>query len=119
MVVHNSSADGATWSGWEILTGARPNLAANPLDVAATVWSDRIYIASQWQYAQSGGQEVNFMAVNFSADGSNWSGWRTPESTIDFQPMAPAGIAALGRHLYVATLMAGPFTPTGAEVHVH
>jgi hypothetical protein len=42
-----------------------------------------------------------------------------PESTIDFQPMAPAGIAALGRHLYVATLIAGPFTPAGAEVHVH
>jgi hypothetical protein len=119
VVVHNSSADGATWSGWEMVETARPNLAANPLDVAATVWRDRIYIASQWQYAQSGGQEVNFMAVTFSADGSNWSGWRTPESTIDFQTMAPAGIAALGRHLYVATLIAGPFTPSGAEVHVH
>lgn len=39
--------------------------------------------------------------MNFTSDGDNWSGWRIPDSTVQFQPAATAGLAAVGNHLYI------------------
>jgi hypothetical protein len=47
------------------------------------------------------GQNSYYVAVNFTSDGDNWSGWRIPDSTVQFQPAATAGLAAVGNHLYI------------------
>ena len=103
VVVHNSTGDGAVWAGWDVVeNGARPEgqpSADQPLDVSATEFDDRVYIASRWGLTNTDSQ---YMAVNFSGDGENWSGWRQPESpTLVFRPGGTAGLAAAGNHLYV------------------
>jgi hypothetical protein len=99
VVVWNSTLDGRTWTGWDTVEAGAgsPN---KPLDVAATVFRDRIYIASRWE---SSDLATYFVSVNFSEDGANWSGWREPESTVQYQPSAAAGLAAVGNHLYIVT----------------
>jgi hypothetical protein len=42
------------------------------------------------------------MAVNFSEDGDNWSGWRIPDPG-KYEASASAGLAAVGNHLYILT----------------
>jgi len=102
-VVRNTTHDGNTWTGWDLVeAGARPDIrAAHPLDVAATVFRDRIYIASRWQSEDSAGKNIFYVAVNFSGDGDNWSGWRRPESIAQHQASATPGLAAVGNHLYI------------------
>jgi hypothetical protein len=103
-VVHNSTADGITWTGWaEIENGAHPlgQPTAQPENVAATVFRERVYLATRWKTTDAGTQNFT-MFVNFSGDASNWSGWRSPESTVDFQPAATAAVAPLNHHLYIA-----------------
>jgi hypothetical protein len=102
-VVRNSTQDGSTWTGWDLVeAGARPEVrAAQPLDVAATAFRDRVYIASRWQSKDSAGENIFYVAVNFSGDGDNWSGWRRPESVNQIQASATPGLAAVGNHLYI------------------
>jgi hypothetical protein len=105
-VVSNSTADGATWTGWtEVEAGLRPTgmpSADEALDVTASVDQGRLYIATRWQSATTtAGQNTFYVAVNFTSDGNNWSGWRIPDSTVQFQPAATAGLAAVGNHLYI------------------
>ena len=117
-VVVNSTQDGVTWTGWEMVEeGARPEGMAQtdqPLDVAASHFDGRLYIASRWQPAGTG---AAYAAVNFSSDGVNWSGWRQPEATTGYQPGATPAIAGVGNHLYV--FAAGPSTAAPAQVSVH
>jgi len=119
VVVCNSSQDGTTWSGWqEVEAGARPegSLATDqPLDVAVTLFGDRIYIASRWQ--ATGGANP-YVAVNFSSDGTNWSGWRQPQSTEAFHAGLGVGIAGLDHHIYVFASAADDTSPTPA-IWVH
>jgi len=106
-VVHNATVDGHTWTGWELVEGgARPDdeLASEPLDVAAATFRDRVYIATRW--VSTTGETTYSLAVNFSGDGDNWSGWRipkVPETDDPYQPSATAGLAAVNNHLYVLT----------------
>jgi hypothetical protein len=119
VVVCNSSQDGITWSGWQVVEGGvRPERSLptdQPLDVAAAQFGDRIYIASRWQ--PEGGANA-YVAVNFSSDGINWSGWRQPESTEPFHAAFGLGIAGLDHHLYVFASDADDSSPTPA-VSVH
>ncbi|MGO9297426.1 MAG: hypothetical protein ACLP52_26700 [Streptosporangiaceae bacterium] len=105
VVVRNATADGTNWAGWgEVETGARPAgspASDQPLDVAATVFRDRVYVATRWQSSNTAAGD--YMGVNFSADGGNWSGWRLPPSTVSCQPAATAGLAAVGNHPYIMT----------------
>ena len=98
VVVGNSTLDGITWTGWEVVEGgARPEGASQtdqPVDVAASHFDGRLYLASRWQPSGAG---AAYAAVNFSSDGVNWSGWRQR----DLQPGAPLGVAGVGNHLYV------------------
>jgi hypothetical protein len=59
----NSSSDGATWSGWNEVGGGGTTLLA----LAATVFSDRIYLFA----VSTEGRDF----VNSSFDGATWSGW--------------------------------------------
>jgi hypothetical protein len=120
VVAHNSTGDGITWTGWvEVENGARPlgQPTAQPVDVAATVFRDRIYLATRWEDAA--GTQSFFMAVNFSGDASNWSGWRSPESTVDFLPAATAGVAPLNHHLYIAAPQIASPSGDNTEVWAH
>ena len=75
--------------------------ADEALDVTASVDQGRLYIATRWQSAATtAGQNTFYVAVNFTSDG-NWSGWRIPDSTVQFHPAATAGLAAVGNHLYI------------------
>ena len=75
--------------------------ADEALDVTASVDQGRLYIAKRWQSAATtAGQNTFYVAVNFTSDG-NWSGWRIPDSTVQFHPAATAGLAAVGNHLYI------------------
>jgi len=62
VVVHNSTVDGGNWTGWSIVeNGARPERQPQtdqPLDVAATVFGNRVYIASRWESASTGGANL-------------------------------------------------------------
>ena len=103
VIVRNATSDGTTWTGWQLVeeAGARPEghpLTDQPLDVAATAFGDRVYLASRWQPADGG---TPYLAANFSADGDNWSGWREPPSTVPFAPAATPGLAGVGNHLYI------------------
>ena len=117
VVMHNSTVDGMAWSGWGLVEGGiRPEElpGTNPLDVAATIFRDRVYIATRWTKPPNEVQPIT-IAVNFSGDGVNWSGWRVPESTakplVDYTatsqpafqlvPDATAGLAAVSNHLYI------------------
>jgi hypothetical protein len=112
VIMHNSTSDGVTWTGWDVVEGgAHPSDPATveipqPLDVAAGVFRDRIYLAARWR-------PTNHIAVNFSGDGADWSGWRIPERDPDpahfgagpippdLQFIGSAGLAAVGHHLYI------------------
>jgi hypothetical protein len=103
VIMHKSTADGSTWTAWDIVEGGThpEGSAAEPLDVAAGIFRDRIYLATRWK-------PTNHIAVNFSEDGANWSGWRIPQYDVDpaFDPAdlqftATAALAAVGNHLYI------------------
>jgi hypothetical protein len=117
VVMHNSTVDGTTWSGWAVVEGGiRPEElpGTDPLDVTATVFRDRIYLASRWGKPADEAAATT-IAVNFSGDGENWCGWRVPESTakplvdytasaespLELSPNAPPGLAAVNNHLYI------------------
>jgi hypothetical protein len=96
--------------------GIRPEElpGTDPLDVAATVFRDRVYLASRWR-KPADETAATTIAVNFSGDGENWCGWRVPESTakplvdyyasaespLELRPNAPPGLAAVNNHLYI------------------
>ncbi|HZQ44046.1 MAG TPA: hypothetical protein VFA99_12375 [Acidobacteriaceae bacterium] len=117
IVMHNSTTDGTTWSGWGLVeSGIRPEElpGTDPIDVVATIFRDRVYLASRWRKPANETEPVT-IAMNFSGDGVNWSGWRIPESTakplVDYTsspepsfqlvPNAPAGLAEVNNHLYI------------------
>ncbi len=101
-----STADLDTFNPWvDVLepAGFPPvsSVAAEPLDVAAGIFRDRIYLATRWK-------PTNHIALNFSEDGANWSGWRIPQFDVDpaFDPAdlqfgATAALAPVGNHLYI------------------
>jgi hypothetical protein len=110
-VMWNSTADGVTWTGWEIVeSGLSPEESGPvdaPLDVAASIFRDRVYIASRWQSTQ-GSNQPSYIAVNFSRDGNDWSGWRVPavepadaDLNAPFNPQDTVGLSATGNHLYI------------------
>lgn len=108
-VMWNSTVDGLTWTGWELVEfGLQPEGAGAtdaPLDVTAGILQDRVYIASRWQSTQGSNHPI-YVAVNFSQDGSNWSGWRVPsveppDPNLTFSPQQTVGLAATGSHLYI------------------
>jgi hypothetical protein len=123
VLMHNSTADGTTWSGWAAVEDGIPPeelpispqelQGIEPLDVAATIFRDRVYIASRWKRADQTTDTT--LVVNFSGDGKNWCGWRVPESTakprldylasaespIELMTNAPPGLAAVNNHLYI------------------
>jgi hypothetical protein len=106
VVVSNATSNGTTWSGWQMVeANARPEGQPNsdePLDVAATTFDDRVYIASRWKGTGTAGKA--YIAVNFSADGDNWAGWREPPSpTLPLEPSATPGLAGVSNHLYILT----------------
>jgi hypothetical protein len=109
LVMHNSTADGVNWSGWQsIEAGLRPEegtASDYPLDVAATTFDRRLYIASRWVSPPPDPEHegTTYLALNFSEDGENWSGWRIPASDITVLPSKSAGIAAVDNHLYLFT----------------
>jgi hypothetical protein len=103
IIMHKSTADGSTWTGWDTVEGgAHPEgSAAEPMDVAAGIFRDRIYLATRWK-------PTNHIALNFSEDGANWSGWRIPQfdvdpniGQIDPQFGATAAFAPVDNHLYI------------------
>jgi hypothetical protein len=63
------------------------------------VFRDRVDIATRWRTRD----EVPHVAVNFSADGENCSGWRLPDSDIEYYPSAAVGLAAVNNHLYITS----------------
>jgi hypothetical protein len=100
VIMGNSTSDGTTWSGWDTIeAGAIPEgtpADTTPVDVAAGSFDGRVYIVSRWR-STAIGFTVGYVAVNFSEDGANWSGWRPR----DFGASASAGVAAVGNHLYI------------------
>ena len=104
VVVVTSTADTLVWTPWDLVEyGARPEgrlPVDRPLDVAATTFGDRLYIASRWMGPESE-VEIPYAAVNFSGDGANWSGWRLPASTLKFEPASAPAVGANGNHVYV------------------
>jgi hypothetical protein len=119
VVVCNSSQDGITWTGWQVVEGGvRPERRLptdQPLDVAAARFGDRLYIASRWLPA---GSAEAYVAVNFTSDGSNWSGWRQPASTEAFHPALGLSLAGVENHLYVFGSAGDDSSPT-PSVWVH
>jgi hypothetical protein len=130
-VVSNATSDGTTWTGWQVVenANARPDGGplsdeGIPLDVAATTFDDRIYIASRWQ--RPGPFGIADIAVNFSADGDNWAGWRTPlvmnpaSGAINIpQPSATPSVAGVSNHLYIFTAAYDPVDSTSTLVAVY
>jgi hypothetical protein len=98
-LLHNSTTNLTTWTGWQsVERGAvLPQSVHGPLDVAAGIFQNRIYLASRWEFSNA----LPALALNFSADGDNWSGWRTPESDRTFHAMATAALAPVNHHLYI------------------
>jgi len=111
VVVHTSTKDGLTWSAWDMVEGGLTPIdeaSAEPLDVAAAVHEDRVYVAVRWQWTDSG-QTKTAMGLNFSGEGQNWSGWRTPWAyDMEFQPSAPTAIASVHNHLYILSRRVDP-----------
>jgi hypothetical protein len=96
---HNSTRDLTTWTGWLPVErdAVLPGSVHGPLDVAAGIFRNRIYLASRWEFSNT----LPRLALNFSADGDNWSGWRQPESDKDFRATATAALAPVNNHLYI------------------
>lgn len=107
VIMRNSTADGLTWSGWDLVeAGLRPlqgTIDDYPLDVAAGIFQGRVNIACRWRSPPPDQEHEGFdyVAVNFSQDGDNWSGWRLPESDVQFEPSNPTALAAVDNHLYI------------------
>jgi hypothetical protein len=110
IIMHTSTTDGSTWTGWDTVEGgAHPEgPAASPLDVAAGIFRDRIYLATRWN-------PTDHISVNFSEDGANWSGWRLPQYNVDphddpldLQFGATAALAPVGNHMYIFAPSAFP-----------
>jgi len=103
VVMRNSTSDGVNWSGWDqVEAGARPEGAPSdvPVDVAAGVFHERVYLATRW--LKNGQFGTDYIAVNFSRDGDNWSGWRVPQNNAGaFKSSGRAGLAAVNDHLYI------------------
>jgi hypothetical protein len=97
-LLHNSTPDGLNWTGWrEVEHGAHlEGVSDPPDDVAAAIFQSRIYLASRWRL---NGEWA--LALNFSADGENWSGWRVPQSDKVFYPAGTTALASVGNHLYL------------------
>jgi len=123
VIMRNSTSDGVTWSGWDqVEEGIRPEGAAaadEPLDVAAGIFHERIYLTSRWESTEGSAYETGYLTVNFSADGDDWSGWRIPEADSVFQASNAAGLAAVGSHLYILApqWVGGPDNPTPVWAH--
>jgi hypothetical protein len=106
-IMRNSTSDGVNWSGWqEIEAGLYPEegtASDYPLDVAATTFDGRLYIASRWLSPPPDPEHegTTYLAQNFSEDGDNWSGWRIPASKVTVLPNKTTGIAAVDNHLYL------------------
>jgi hypothetical protein len=111
-LLHNSMPQGGTWTGWQrVEQGTKLQGGGMPLDVAAVAFEDRIYIASRWDTVQiplptGGTSSTDVIAINFSEDGDNWSGWRIPLAdhpgvVTDPAAGATAALAGLGNHLYI------------------
>jgi len=120
VVVVTSTDDTLVWTPWTLVeSGARPEdrLAVDqPLDVAATAFGDRLYLASRWMGPESESDPGPYVAVNFSGDGANWSGWRVPASTLKFEPASAPAVAANGNHVYVLAPVLGAGAGTKAPV---
>lgn len=120
VVVVTSTDDTLVWTPWTLVeSGAGPEdrLAVDqPLDVAATAFGDRLYLASRWMGPESESDPGPYVAVNFSGDGANWSGWRVPASTLKFEPASAPAVAANGNHIYVLAPVLGAGAGTKAPV---
>ena len=107
VVVHTSTQDGHTWAAWDMVEAGLPPLdapAGVPLDVAAGTFDGRVYVATRWQTTSGPQQQTTTLGLNFSGDGENWSGWRTPETYDgDFTPTGTVALAAVHNHLYIAS----------------
>lgn len=118
-VMRTATTDGITWTGWDTVEGGIPP-EKHPddavLDVAATTFRDRVYLASRWQNA---GDATQYIAINFSGDGTNWSGWRPPPATLDMAPSQTPGLAAAGNHLYVVAPKLSTSGGDSTDVWVH
>jgi len=99
-VMQSSSVDGIAWTAWTPVEGGAEPVGLQdsvPLDVSATTFRDRVYIATRWQTLD----ELSHVALNFTADGENWSGWRILDSDLDYHPSATVGLAPANNHLYI------------------
>jgi hypothetical protein len=109
VVVVASTDDTVVWTPWTLVEGgARPEdrpPVDQPLDVAATAFGGRLYVASRWMGPGSESDPGPYLAVNFSGDGTNWSGWRVPPSTVPFPPSTAVAAAANGNHVYLLAPM--------------
>jgi hypothetical protein len=112
VLLHNSTLQGSRWTGWqEVERGTRLKGGGKPLDVAAVSFQGRIYIASRWDTVDLGGEfelvRHDLIAVNFTEDGDNWSGWRIPPVGYpgglpsDQAAGTTAALAGQGNHLYI------------------
>jgi len=104
VVVMTATTDAASWTPWhQVEHGARPEgaeLDHQPLDVAATSFDRRVYLATRWEDPNAAPVRY-YVAVNFSADAQNWSRWRLPATTLPFVPSGATALSAAGNHLYV------------------
>jgi hypothetical protein len=107
VILSNSTVDGVAWSGWDLVeAGLRPEDGAPadyPLDVGAGIFEGRIYLVSRWRSPPPDPEHEghDYVAVNFSEDGANWSGWRIPRSDIRIEVGGPVGLAPVDNHLYL------------------
>jgi hypothetical protein len=119
VVVVTSTDDTLVWTPWTLVEeGIRPEgrpAVDQPMDVAATSFGDRLYLASRWMGPESETDPGPYVAVDFSGDGTNWSGWRVPTSTLAFQPGDAPAVAANGNHVYV---LAPTLNPAATEATV-
>lgn len=104
-ILQNTTRDGRTWGNWEeVERGTKLAGGGVPLDIAAGVFGDRIYIASRWDTVEVGDSVFkNIIALNFTEDAVNWSGWRLHEvsSSNDLvRADSAAALASVGNHLY-------------------
>jgi hypothetical protein len=90
--------------------------AGVPLDVAVGTFDGRVYVATRWQTTSGPQQQTVTLGLNFSGDGENWSGWRTPETYDgDFTPTGTVALAAVHNHLYIASPR---LTPDGGTTQI-
>jgi hypothetical protein len=105
LVMRNWTSDGSAWNGWEAVeAGLAPEDGSPtdfPLDVSAGTFEDRVYIACRWQATPPDPEHLplNYLVVNFSMDGDDWSGWRIPQSDAKLWPTISVGLAAANNHL--------------------